>query len=152
MEIRNIAELLKQWCIDKIWSARKELRESHITNSADLQSVLSTRSKSNFTMELILVRCCDGTLIRTIYLKALLTCPRLFHQFRYVTYHCYFLLELSAMTRILLKKHSRWRLFDYFLFFAIINQTYVSSQKHAICVIAYNLSHLFWSYIANNFI
>lgn len=56
MEIRNIAESLKQWCIEKIWNARKELRKSHVAKSADLQTV-STRSKSNFTMELILVRC-----------------------------------------------------------------------------------------------
>lgn len=74
MEIRNIAEFLKQWSIDKIWSARKELGESHIANSADLQS---TRSKSNFTMELILVRCCDGTLNSYNLFKSIIDMPAL---------------------------------------------------------------------------
>ncbi|XP_070154253.1 scavenger receptor class B member 1 isoform X2 [Polyergus mexicanus] len=54
LEIRNIAESLKQWCIEKIWSEGKELRESHIAESADLQSImLSTQSKNTFTLTIL---------------------------------------------------------------------------------------------------
>lgn len=83
--------------------------------------------------------CIVMALIRIFYLKVLLTCPRLFHQFRYVIYHSYFLLELSTTTQILVKKHFAKIIL---LFFAITNQTYTYIfTKQAISVVAYSLSH-----------
>lgn len=131
--MRNIIGRLKQLCVERAWNARKELGEIH-TDSTNLQPVLlSTRSKSNFTMESVYIRCYGlipdsivMALIRIFYLKVLLTCPRLFHQFRYVIYHSYFLLELSTTTQILVKKHFAKIIL---LFFAITNQTYISSQN-----------------------
>lgn len=51
MKIRNIAGPLKQWCVKRDWSTRKEFQGIHITDSVNLQpDLLSTRSKSNFIM------------------------------------------------------------------------------------------------------
>lgn len=59
MEIRNIAGSLKQWCVKKGRSIRKELQEIHIACSTNLQPDLSlTRSKSNFIMNNINI--CKG--------------------------------------------------------------------------------------------
>ncbi|XP_072757604.1 scavenger receptor class B member 1 isoform X2 [Anoplolepis gracilipes] len=49
MEMRNIAEPLKQWCIERDWGSRKELQEIHKADSANLQPVLS-RSKNTFML------------------------------------------------------------------------------------------------------
>lgn len=49
MEIRNITGSLKQWCIKRNWSTKKEI---HIEGSINLQPDLpSRRSKSNFIMD-----------------------------------------------------------------------------------------------------
>ncbi|XP_011260919.1 scavenger receptor class B member 1 isoform X2 [Camponotus floridanus] len=51
MEIRNITGSLKQWCVKRGWSTKKELQEIHIACSTNLQPDLSlTRSKNTFTL------------------------------------------------------------------------------------------------------
>ncbi|GAB1862091.1 Scavenger receptor class B member 1-like isoform X2 [Camponotus japonicus] len=65
IEIRNIAGSLKQWCVKRGWSTRKERQEIHIACSTNLQPDLSsTRLKNTFTLIILaLLGIASGCLI-----------------------------------------------------------------------------------------